>query len=161
MMFADLPVSVACTCLLLIYLIRRAISWLRLSRFSRAHGCKPVRRLPQTERIVGYDLYRADIAAAQANKSLASALGKFRALGNTWSGKLMGQYFLATIEPENVKAVLATQFEQFSLQERLSVYGPLIGRGIFTTDGVEWEHSRVSSGSVYYSNMDRTDPLRR
>lgn len=131
-------------CLIAFYAASKVGSWVRLSRFSKANGCKPVRQLPQSERILGYALYRADTAAAKAKASLPTGLQRFKDFGNTWSGNLLGQYFIATIEPENVKALLATQFDHFSLQERYSNFGPLVGRGIFTTDGAQWKHSRVS-----------------
>jgi hypothetical protein len=38
----------------------------------------------------------------------------FRAVGGrTYERRMPGQYFYVTIEPENVKAILATQFKEF------------------------------------------------
>ena len=49
-----------------------------------------------------------------------------------------------TIEPENVKAVLATKFQDFSLGKmRRDVFMPIFGHGIFDTDGAAWERSRA------------------
>lgn len=48
-----------------------------------------------------------------------------------------------TIEPENIKAVLATQFNDFSLGTRHAHFYPLLGDGIFTLDGEGWKHSRA------------------
>lgn len=48
-----------------------------------------------------------------------------------------------TIEPENVKTMLATNFKDWNLPDmRKDAFIPLFGRGIFTTDGAEWQHSR-------------------
>ncbi|RCK66130.1 hypothetical protein Cantr_01832 [Candida viswanathii] len=47
-----------------------------------------------------------------------------------------------TLEPENIKAILATQFNDFSLGTRHSHFAPLLGDGIFTLDGAGWKHSR-------------------
>ncbi|KAB8070020.1 cytochrome P450 [Aspergillus leporis] len=55
----------------------------------------------------------------------------------------MGSAIYLTIEPENVKAVLSTHFEDYILGTRLKAFGPLLGSGIFTTDGSQWQHSRV------------------
>jgi hypothetical protein len=44
----------------------------------------------------------------------------------------------STYEPANIQALLATQFEDFSLGYRLKTWAPMIGKGIFTTDGAEW-----------------------
>ncbi|CAI5760761.1 unnamed protein product [Candida verbasci] len=47
-----------------------------------------------------------------------------------------------TVDPENIKAVLATQFNDFSLGTRHAHFKPLLGDGIFTLDGEGWKHSR-------------------
>ena len=52
--------------------------------------------------------------------------------------------FIMTIEPENVKAVLSTKFNDFSLGNlRRQTLEPVFGNGIFTSDGKSWEHSRA------------------
>lgn len=45
----------------------------------------------------------------------------------------MPESFVNTIDPENVKALLATNFKDFGLGIRLDAFGPLLGQGIFTT----------------------------
>ncbi|KAK8141368.1 hypothetical protein G3M48_000177, partial [Beauveria asiatica] len=51
---------------------------------------------------------------------------------------------LFTAEPENIKTILATSFKDFSLGEnRLGNFKPLLGEGIFASDGKKWEHSRA------------------
>jgi cytochrome P450 len=55
---------------------------------------------------------------------------------------MMGQVFVNTIDPEIIKSVLATNFKDFGLGKRIESFGPLLGNGIFTSDGVQWEHSR-------------------
>ncbi|KAK6897691.1 Cytochrome P450 52A6 [Candida tropicalis] len=48
-----------------------------------------------------------------------------------------------TVDPENIKAVLATQFTDFSLGTRHAHFYSLLGDGIFTLDGEGWKHSRA------------------
>ena len=48
-----------------------------------------------------------------------------------------------TVDPENIKAVLATQFNDFSLGIRHAHFAPLLGDGIFTLDGDGWKDSRA------------------
>ncbi|EHA27438.1 cytochrome P450 52A13 [Aspergillus awamori] len=51
---------------------------------------------------------------------------------------------LLTFDPENLQAMLAKQFKDFSVGgERLGCMGPLLGKGIFINDGAEWSHSRT------------------
>jgi cytochrome P450 len=56
---------------------------------------------------------------------------------------ILGEWQFATIEPENVKALLATKFPDFSLGVRHNAFYPLLGDGIFNTDGELWSHSRA------------------
>ena len=62
----------------------------------------------------------------------------------TYSSILSGVRVIQTCEPENIKAILATQFKDFNLPDsRKDSLGPMFGHGIFTTDGKEWETSRA------------------
>ncbi|CAO2656392.1 Nn.00g051950.m01.CDS01 [Neocucurbitaria sp. VM-36] len=63
---------------------------------------------------------------------------------STFYQYVMGAKAHFTIEPKNIQAVLATQFKDFGLGERRNGnFSPLLGRGIFSTDGKEWEHARA------------------
>ncbi|KAL8709380.1 MAG: hypothetical protein Q9220_005874 [cf. Caloplaca sp. 1 TL-2023] len=47
------------------------------------------------------------------------------------------------MEPENMKSVLATGFNSYSVgADRKKGLRPFLGNGIFTTDGAAWQHSR-------------------
>ena len=49
-----------------------------------------------------------------------------------------------TADAENLKAVLSSQFEDFGLGDaRDDFMRPVLGHGIFTTDGKAWERSRA------------------
>ena len=62
----------------------------------------------------------------------------------TYESNLLGRRLIITTEPENVKAILATQFKDFNLPPtRRLAFGRLLGNGIFTSDGKIWEHSRA------------------
>lgn len=51
---------------------------------------------------------------------------------------------LETVDPENIQALLATQFKDFQLgPTRLAQFRPLLRNSIFSSDGAYWEHSRA------------------
>ncbi|ANB15330.1 C-22 sterol desaturase [Sugiyamaella lignohabitans] len=50
---------------------------------------------------------------------------------------------ILTIHPENIKAILATNFKDYSLGLRYKQFLPLLGDGIFTLSGSGWKHSRA------------------
>lgn len=56
---------------------------------------------------------------------------------------LCGVKVVCTFDPENIKAVLATQFNDFALGTRHAHFLPLLGDGIFTLDGEGWKQSRT------------------
>lgn len=57
--------------------------------------------------------------------------------------KVFGSEMFVTIDPENLKALLATQFNDFELGIRHAHFKPLLGDGIFTLDYEGWKHSRA------------------
>ncbi|KAK7678846.1 hypothetical protein QCA50_018148 [Cerrena zonata] len=67
----------------------------------------------------------------------------FISTGNTFYIKLVGVYVQFTVDPENIKAVLATQFNDFALGSRHAHFAPLLGDGIFTLDFEGWKNSRA------------------
>lgn len=62
---------------------------------------------------------------------------------NTVKVAVSGRTGIFTRDPENIKALLATQFADFSLGIRRPQFAPLLGEGIFTLDGQGWKHSRA------------------
>nr|AAA34353.2 cytochrome P-450-alk2 [Candida tropicalis] len=60
----------------------------------------------------------------------------------TFTFPIFSVSIISTLEPDNIKAILATQFNDFSLGTRHSHFAPLLGDGIFTLDGAGWKHSR-------------------
>lgn len=62
---------------------------------------------------------------------------------DTFKFRLAGTPLVVTKNPENIKALLATQFNDFALGTRHAQLKPLLGDGIFTLDGSGWKHSRA------------------
>lgn len=112
-------------------------------RFAKAHGCQKPAQIPQAERIIGYGSFKQQVALLKAKKVLDSAKQRFEEFGNTYSVVTLGTKLVVTREPENIKAMLATNFKDFGIGQRYRSLGALLGQGIFTSDGALWEHSRV------------------
>jgi len=99
--------------------------------------------MPQSERIIGYANYKDQVANSKAKKVLPAGLERFNKNGDTYTLVAMGRKLWFTREPENVKALLATNFKDFGIGSRFRNLGTLLGQGIFTSDGALWEHSRA------------------
>jgi hypothetical protein len=126
-------------------LLRFLFTSLQYYRFSKAHGCQEPPAMPQLERILGYDRFKHQMAMSKAKQILPDIARRFEEIGDTFTVVSMGMKFYVTREPENVKAILATNFKDFGIGQRFRSMGALLGQGIFTSDGGLWEHSRVSN----------------
>ena len=136
--------------LVMLYFLIYKISLLILRRqFSTKFGCKPAYQLPQSERIIGYGLFKEQLKAAKERKILEVMTNRFEKYGNTFTASMMGRDFVGTIEPENIRAILTMNFDDFGLGGRKESFGPLLGNGIFTSDGQQWQHSRVK-GNLFW-----------
>lgn len=61
----------------------------------------------------------------------------------TVEGRLMNKRIIMTADPENIKAILATQFHDFGKGEPFhQEWSDFLGDSIFTTDGELWHASR-------------------
>ena len=114
------------------------------AREERLRGCKPPPMMPN-DWPFGVNVIRAALKADATNKFpefIDRRLAKMQ--NRTHRFQLLGATGVSTVDPKNVQAVLATQFDDFQLgARRRGTFFPLLGNGIFTTDGKMWEHSRA------------------
>lgn len=92
----------------------------------------------------GFDfIYRA-IRSALTHQNLAfwrQMFGETRS--ETAEAWLAGRRIVFTIDPENIKAILATQFGDYGKGEPFhQEWKAFLGDSIFTTDGTLWHNSR-------------------
>lgn len=133
---------VAACCIVAVATSRISL-YLQRRKFKVENGCKPPATFQMRDRLFGSDQVRNRMKAAKEHKLLEYSQNNFRNVGKTWGASVMGQGVIMTIEPQNVKTVLSLKFEDFGLGNREKTLGRLLGRGIFTTDGEPWAHSRA------------------
>ncbi|EGW32402.1 cytochrome P450 52A3 [Spathaspora passalidarum NRRL Y-27907] len=113
---------------------------IKRERFRRKHGTQEPPRFREGG-FLGLFLAYTLISFKQSGELLDFAVSILDRYNGTLSAKLFGLRVIATREPENIKAMLATQFNEFGLG-RHSHLATLLGDGIFTLDGDGWKHSR-------------------
>ncbi|MCJ1477166.1 hypothetical protein MMC13_005837 [Lambiella insularis] len=113
-------------------------------RMISKHGCKPVKKFPIIDPILGLDFFFKNRRAVSEHRMLATTWERFQAMAtNTYQITLMGQTVDITIDAENLKAMQSLQFKHFGLpSRRISTFTTFLGPGIFSTDGAQWQHSR-------------------
>ncbi|KUI61103.1 Cytochrome P450 52A13 [Cytospora mali] len=145
-------------CLVVLVIARKVQNYLEIQAFARKNGTQPAKKLPQWEQWVGIQNVLEMLRAAKNHGMLDLGLRRYMALGKTFEAKALGRSFTHTIDPENIKTVLSTNFKDFGVGQRIDTLGPLLGSGIFTTDGAAWEHSRAivrpTFAKLQVSNLD-------
>ncbi|KAI7910881.1 cytochrome P450 52A11 [Pyricularia oryzae] len=127
-----------------VWIWQRIMLYNHRRKIKRDSGCLPAAKFPDWDPLFGigftYHMVTEDILDFQIMKNTADRLEKY---GNTFTSKAMGFNFIWTCEPENIKAVLSTQFDQFNNQGRSVGAEDFLGKGIFVSDGEHWQKSRA------------------
>ena len=120
-----------------------ATYWRRLQLCSQ-HGCKPPARYPVWDPFLGIDVIYDAIRAVNRKTFMSEKRSHYEKYGNTHSSSLITLTTINTIEPENIKTVLSTNFKDFVIgTPRRRVLRPIVANSILVADGEEWEHSRA------------------
>ena len=114
----------------------------------KEHGCEPIKRNPDynyfPNNVIGYRTLLENIAGIKQHNFLQRIRNRYSRFGhNTMMQRMIFTDMIQTIEPDNLKTMLAMNFKHFSLGDRRTTAAtPFLGHGIFTTDGAAWQHSR-------------------
>lgn len=120
----------------------RVVAWISLSRSYKINGCERPPRHPIWDPIFGIDFTIGNIRAFREGRFLERQRARYTETGATHYTFLNCRQAIHTIDPENIKAILATNFKDYDIANRQRIMGPLLGRGIFVSDGDDWSHSR-------------------
>jgi cytochrome P450 len=96
----------------------------------------------------GFDLLYKIVTSSLRHDQLGFWYEGFRKFGhaqNPWTVemKIGRQRLILTADPENIKAILATQFNDYGKGEQFNKdWHDFLGDSIFTTDGTQWHDSR-------------------
>ncbi len=134
--FASAAVLVIIVCVQ----IRR---FLARRRFAQDHGCEPVVGRLNKDPFLGLDTIPKSIRWRKQHKLLERGCEYYALYGNTFRVQELLKSAILTVEPENIKTILSIKFNDYGISHRLEAFGPLLGRGIFDTDGDHWAASRA------------------
>lgn len=128
--------------------------------FGAQHGCKPMGSKFPYKWPFALDLLKRQYDANKTQRLLAFQTPYFDRLGPNIELRLFGEVGYLTFDPENLEAILSTNFEgllpkrinlrpksltvfpDYELGSRSRALRSFLGEGIFTQDGPRWKHSR-------------------
>ncbi|KAF2473134.1 cytochrome P450 52A12 [Lindgomyces ingoldianus] len=117
--------------------------YLTRQRIKRENGCQPCPHHFNKDPILGIDVLRFNIRNARNKTVLESNWNRFKRFGSwTFHSRIMTMPIIVTVEPENVKTILSLKFKDYSFGARTKAFTPLLGQGIFNSDGERWAKSR-------------------
>ncbi|KAH8710243.1 cytochrome P450 alkane hydroxylase [Phaeosphaeriaceae sp. PMI808] len=119
-----------------------------------SHGCHPAPRL-RNERPLGIDRVKQLLRADGEFRLMETLYFYFRQTGNTIEHVLLGTPGFATVDPENIAALL-TNNKEFGIGPRRNALQPLFGDGIFTQEGPDWKRSRDTIQRQLHHTQYRT-----
>ncbi|KAF2016991.1 putative P450 monooxygenase [Aaosphaeria arxii CBS 175.79] len=134
--------------LIALYIARRvyweATTGARRRSIAKQNGCLPPRKVPLRDPIFGLDLLYSNIKAHSDNRLLEAWSDRLKSQErHTVVMPILGNNIYLTDDPENIKSMLATNFNSWSLgRERIKMMASFLGYGIFCTEGAAWKHSR-------------------
>ncbi|RBR24878.1 uncharacterized protein FIESC28_02296 [Fusarium coffeatum] len=114
-------------------------------KFRERHGCFPVTcQLPLKDPFFGIDFILKLMEVFKEKRLLETfANDLYKTVGTTFLVERGSQQTIFTIDPENIKTVLALKFKDYGLAFRAPLFNPVTGGGMFVSDGEEWAHSRA------------------
>ncbi|KAF2268086.1 putative cytochrome P450 alkane hydroxylase [Lojkania enalia] len=118
---------------------KRLQTWLNNRAFVAAHGCQSPPRFSRFQNIL------QQIKAIKSHSWLDMWVERYATIAKTFESATVSiNPIIFTIDPENIKAILATDFDKFELGDRRrKLMYPVTGPGIFSNDGTAWRHSRA------------------
>ncbi|KAF2743154.1 putative cytochrome P450 alkane hydroxylase [Sporormia fimetaria CBS 119925] len=137
-------IILAASSLLFGYLVLQRLQlYLARRRIIQENNCKPCPYVLNRDPILGLDILRENVRLADAGRFLSGSQARFRRFkSNTFHNRIITSPIILTVEPENIKTILSLKFKDYDFSNRKVAMDPLLGDGIFNSDGARWASSR-------------------
>lgn len=126
------------------FLVQGFITAARRREIISSHGCKSPKKLPVWDPVLGLDSIYETLQAHKRKTLRSSKRLSHEKYGLTHSSRIATSSTIHTIESENIKAVMATNFKDFEVgTPRRRAFSPVVSNSVLMADGAEWEHLRA------------------
>jgi len=81
-------------CLITLVLTKKIWRVIEVKRLKRQHGCQDPVKVEQSERVIGWGMYKTQMKAFKEHRVLQIGRERYLKYGNTWSLTIMGMEFV-------------------------------------------------------------------
>ena len=129
--------------LILAYLVREIAKYYSYKTASRSNGCSIPSKYPHKDPVLGLDLFFNIVDNIKKGNTIGPDMQRFNEYGKTYQAKSWGSTILFTMDSGNMQTMFTSAFDNFGVASlRYGPSVPLLGSGIFTTDGAQWDNSK-------------------
>ena len=129
--------------LFLAYCVKKIVLYFSYKIALRKNGCSTLSKYPHKDPVLGLDLFFDVFQNIKQGNTIIPEMRRFNDYGKTYQAKSWGSIIIFTMDSENMQTMFTSAFDNFGVSSlRYGPSVPLLGHGIFTTDGPQWEHSR-------------------
>ncbi|KAK7952715.1 cytochrome P450 52E1 [Apiospora aurea] len=111
----------------------------------------------RAEHLYYVNMAKHGCAPAQTDPQRPDGCPLLQEMGHTYRNQMFPEWTMtiSTDEPENIKAVLATRFDDWDIPYyRIQGFHPVLGyHSIFTVNGAEWQHARAMLRPAFVRNQ--------
>lgn len=126
-----------------IYGVQEAAKYYSYRVALRRNGCSTLPKYPHKDPILGLDLFYNIFQSIKQGNTIIPDTRRFNDYGKTYEAKSWGSKIIFTMDSGNMQTIFTSAFDNFGVASlRYGPSVPLLGSGIFTTDGPQWEHSK-------------------
>ena len=124
-------------------LLTAIFRYIAFKSFTIRNSCQPGQKLKQWDPFLGAAVVLRLMQDYKARRLLETLRGYSTSISHTFGLWMVMQRVVVTSEPENIKTILSSSFDDFELGSNRR-YGMRfwIGGGIFATDGQKWHDAR-------------------
>lgn len=118
------------------------------------NGCQPAySTYPVKEPYMAADWLYKIIQSARKKRMLDFFSEQLNVYGNTFTVTTLRSHAVHTNEPENLKTIAATKFDDWSVRPGRLALEPLMLRSVFMVDGPEWSHARALIRPIFVKDQ--------
>ncbi|KAI9729790.1 MAG: hypothetical protein M1818_008404 [Claussenomyces sp. TS43310] len=150
------------TGLLLVFAVLFLRTYLERQQLSRKHGCKSLPSLTGRDPTAfGLDLVFLFLKSSKRGLENLTLGEQFDALGSTFRTQRSIKPIIRTIDPRNIQAIFVSDAASYGVGPlRHFSFGPLIGDGVMTLDGVRHQKARALIQPTFSkSHIDEGGPF--